>query len=222
MESVPLGPVALEGSVVRLEPLRREHSLDLFMATKGVDWSWFLGQLRTEQAVRARIAEGMEAESRGESYAFAVRMRDGAKVIGSTSYLSISQRHRRAEIGSTWYHPDYQGTSVNPECKFLLLRHAFEDWGAVRVQLVTDANNVRSQRAIEKLGAKPEGRMRNYGIRIDGTPREVLLYSIIPPEWATIKEKLLARIQSFPDATKSQRVQPSTDVHGPSTESQSK
>jgi RimJ/RimL family protein N-acetyltransferase len=86
---------------------------------------------------------------------------------------------------------------VNPECKLLLLRHAFEDWGAVRMQLRTDANNTHSQRAILKLGAKFEGKMRNQGIRQDGSIRDSMLYSIIPSEWATVKKGLEARIESF-------------------------
>jgi len=194
MEHSPLGPISLEGEVVDLEPLRPEHTHAVFAATEGVDWTWFLGPLKSIEAVSSRIADGLEAERRNDGFAFAVRLREGGRVIGSTSYLAVNQKHRRAEIGSTWYSPEYQGTSVNPECKYLLLRHAFEDWGAVRVQFVTDANNVHSQRAIAKLGAKLEGRMRNYGIRADGTPREVLLYSIVPQEWEEIGARLKLRI----------------------------
>jgi N-acetyltransferase len=84
---------------------------------------------------------------------------------------------------------------VNPECKYLLLKHAFDDWGAVRIQLGTDVNNVHSQRAILKLGAKLEGKLRNHGIRPDGTVRDALLYSIIASEWPEVKSKLLARTQ---------------------------
>ncbi len=86
---------------------------------------------------------------------------------------------------------------MNPECKFLLLKHAFEDWGALRVQLGTDANNVRSQRAILKLGAKFEGKLRNHGIRPDGSVRDAMMYSIISSEWPTVKKGLEARIESF-------------------------
>ncbi len=124
-------------------------------------------------------------------------MKKEERIIGSTAYLSISAKYRRAEIGSTWYSPDLWGTAVNPECKFLLLKRAFEDWGAVRVELGTDSNNAHSQRAILRLGAKFEGKLRNYGIRPDGTVRDAMLYSIINSEWPEVKSKLLARLQSF-------------------------
>ncbi len=90
-----------------------------------------------------------------------------------------------------------QGTVVNPECKFLLLKRAFEDWGAIRVQLGTSVNNTHSQRAILKLGAKFEGRLRNHGIMPDGSPRDSLLCSIIASEWPEVKSRLNARIDRF-------------------------
>ena len=190
-----LGPCLLEGRVVKLEPLRPEHAAGLFEAAGVTDWSWFLGPLRTREDVDRRIADGVRAEQRGEAYAFAVRLKNGDRIVGSTSYLAVAAKHRRAEVGSTWYTRDVWGTAVNPECKYLLLRHAFEEWGAVRVQLVTDANNLHSQRAILKLGAKLEGTLRNYGIRPDGSVREAKLYSIVDGEWPEVRKRLLDRIQ---------------------------
>jgi RimJ/RimL family protein N-acetyltransferase len=156
-----------------------------------------LGPLHTKESVDLRIAEGLEKERRNEEYAFAVMLRKNGRIIGSTAYLSIAAKHKRAEVGSTWYSPEFWGMVVNPECKYLLLKHAFEDWGAVRVQLGTDVNNLRSQRAILKLGAKLEGTLRNHGIRPDGSVRDALLYSIIASEWPEVKSGLLARIQNF-------------------------
>ncbi len=156
-----------------------------------------LGPLRTREAVDRRIDEGQRLEERDEAYAFAVVLKKEGRVIGSTAYLSIKARYKRAEIGSAWYSPSMWGTAVNPECKFLLLKHAFEDWGAVRVELGTDSNNVHSQRAILKLGAKFEGKLRNYGIRPDGTVRDSMLYSIIDKEWPEVKSKLLWKLQTF-------------------------
>ncbi|MDG6900756.1 MAG: GNAT family N-acetyltransferase [Nitrososphaerota archaeon] len=189
-----LGPCVLEGKFVSLEPLREEHAAGIFEATKSLDWEWFLGPLRTKEDVVRRIAEGVAAEERGEAYAFVARL-NGGRIVGSTSYLAVVPKHRRAEIGSTWYSRDVWGTAVNPECKYLLLKHAFEDWGAVRVQLATDANNLHSQRAIAKLGAKFEGILRNHGIRPDGSVRDAKLYSIIDAEWPRVRSKLLERIQ---------------------------
>jgi len=197
-----LGPCTLEGSHVRLEPLREKHTSEISRAAKRTDWTWFLGPLRSREAVDRRIADGIEAEKRGEAYAFAVRLLGDGRIVGSTSYMTVVAKHKRAEIGSTWYSRDCWGTVVNPECKYLLLKHAFEEWGAVRIQLVTDVNNLHSQKAILKLGAKLEGTMRGHGIRLDGTVRDAKLYSIVPGEWPEVRAKLLSRIEALGRARK--------------------
>ncbi len=196
MQGHNLGPCTLEGKFVRLEPLREQHADDLAKIAGKLDWSLMLYPLLSKQDVEKRIRSGLEMEKKNEEYAFAVVLKKENRIVGSTAYLAIVPRYRRAEVGSTWYSPDVQGTVVNPECKFLLLRHAFEDWGAVRIQLGTDANNFHSQRAIIKLGAKFEGRLRNHGIMIDGKPRDAMLYSIISTEWPEVKANLLARINN--------------------------
>jgi len=195
--STTLGPVTLEGRFVRLEPLRENHSSALTEVARKMDWGWMLAPLRSREDVDRRIADGLKAEARNEEYVFAVILKRDGIVVGSTSFFGIVPRHKSAEIGYTWYSPDVWGTAVNPECKFLLLKHAFEDWDAVRVQLRTDANNAHSQRAILKIGAKFEGKLRNQGIRPDGSIRDSMLYSIIPNEWPTVKKGLEARIESF-------------------------
>ena len=119
----------------------------------------------------------LRAEERGTEYPFTVFRKDDHKVLGSTRYMDVRPLQRGVEIGWTWYTSRVWGTVVNPECKFLMLRHAFEDWNAVRVQLKTDNNNVHSQNAILKLGAKFEGGLRNHRIRrdgIDGRQHDVL------------------------------------------------
>jgi N-acetyltransferase len=192
-----LGPTTLQGRFVPLEPLRPGHSDQLYEAGRNLEWAWMLGPLRTKEAVDQRIGDGLKLEERDEAYAFAVVIKQEERVVGSTAYLSINAKYKRAEIGSTWYSPNMWGTAVNPECKFLLLKHAFEDWGAVRVELGTDSNNLHSQRAILKLGAKLEAKLRNYAIRPDGTVRDTMLYSIIDKEWPDVKSKLLGRLKSF-------------------------
>jgi N-acetyltransferase len=187
----------MEGRFVRLESLRKRHASALFEAGRALDWEWMLGPLRTRESIHLRIADGLKKERKDEEYAFAVVLKSAKRVIGSTAYLAVVAKHKRAEVGSTWYSPEYWGTAVNPECKYLLLKHAFEDWGAVRIQLGTDVNNVHSQRAILKLGAKFEGKLRNHGIRPDGTVRDAMLYSIIEDEWPEVKAKLLTRTQAF-------------------------
>jgi RimJ/RimL family protein N-acetyltransferase len=176
------------------------HARGLFEATKSLDWEWFLGPLRTKEVVDVRIAEGIRAEKRDEAYAFGVRLKKEDRIVGSTSYLTVVSKHKRAEIGSTWYSREMWGTAVNPECKYLLLKHAFEDWGAVRIQLGTDVNNAHSRRAILKLGAKFEGTLRNHGIRPDGSVRNAALYSIINSEWPEVSSRLLSRVRSFGDS----------------------
>jgi len=192
-----LGPIALDGRFVRLEPLRANHAAALWEVARGMDWGWMLGALRSREELDQRIMDRLRAEERKAEYAFAVFLKPNNRMVGSTSYLDVSPKRKIAEIGSTWYSSDVQGTVVNPECKYLLLKHAFEDWGAIRVQLGTDVKNAHSQRAILKLGAKFEGRLRNHGIRPDGSIRDSMLYSIISEEWPGVKKGLEARIESF-------------------------
>ena len=198
MKVPTLGPRTLEGKFVRLEPLRQSHSEKLWQVASKLDWSLLLFPLLSREDVDKKIATGIEKEKRDEEFAFAVILKADNHFVGSTSYLTITPRHKRAEIGSTYYLPEFQGTFVNPECKFLLLRHAFEDWGAVRMQLGTDDNNIHSQRAIAKLGAKYEGLLRNYGVRPDGKPRNTVLYSITSYEWPEAKSRLISRINAYP------------------------
>ncbi len=196
-EDAKLGPCTLEGKFVRLEPLREKHAEALTNVAAQLDWSIMLYPLLSRQDVDKRILSGIEKEKTDEEYPFAVVLRDQNQTIGSTSFMLVNARHKRAEIGYTWYHPKFQGTYVNPECKFLLLKHAFEDWGAVRMQIGTDARNIHSQRAILKLGAKFEGRLRNYGILPDGKPRDSMLYSITNTEWHEVKARLITRTNAY-------------------------
>ncbi len=131
-------------------------------------------------------------QAKGTDLPFTVIHRKTGKPIGCTRYMAIDMRNRGLEIGGTWYGPAYQRTGVNTECKYLLLRHAFEVWGCIRVQLKTDLNNVRSQAAIERIGAVREGVLRNHMIRPDGTIRDSVFYSVIDSEWPQVKARLEA------------------------------
>ena len=123
-------------------------------------------------------------------------VRHKGKVVGSTCYLAIDTHHKRVEIGGTWYTADVRGSIVNPTCKLLLTDNAFA-WGAQRVEWKTDSNNARSRAAIEKLGAKYEGELRNHMFLHDGRVRHSVYYSMIPEEWPAAKEKLRARIEAL-------------------------
>jgi RimJ/RimL family protein N-acetyltransferase len=140
--------------------------------------------------------DALAHRSMGRQFPFAVRRLIDRAVVGSTSYLDPVPRHRRVEIGSTWYTPDVWGTRINPECKLLLLAHAFDVLGMNRVALCTDARNARSQAAIEKLGAVKEGVLRSHMVTQGGRVRDSVLYSIVRGDWAEVKARLAARLSS--------------------------
>ncbi len=203
-----LGPCVLEGGHVRLEPLEPSHGGELLAAALDSDWAWMSMDARTKETMTEWIAVALRAQERGTEYPFTVFRRDDHSVIGSTRYMDVRPAHRGVEIGGTWYTSKVWRTVVNPECKFLLLRHAFEDWNAVRVQLKTDNNNLHSQNAILKLGATYEGRLRNHRVRQDGSFGDTMMYSITDGEWrGSIKETLQKRIDDL--ATAESRVKPS-------------
>jgi RimJ/RimL family protein N-acetyltransferase len=188
-----LGPVVLEGNIVRLEPLRPEHCAQLLeVAQDARIWDWLPKRLDTEAALRAFIESGMAEEPRGTGFTFAVILRDSGRAVGCTKYSSPAERG--VEIGWTWYAPEVWGTQVNPEAKLLLMKHAFEDWGAIRVFFKTDEQNARSRAAIAKLGAQFEGILRNHKIRRDGSYRNSVYFSVIESEWPQVKAQLQQRL----------------------------
>jgi RimJ/RimL family protein N-acetyltransferase len=138
----------------------------------------------------------LRLQGEGSDLPFSVVHRPSGRLVGATRLLNISQTNRSVEIGGTWYGIAFQRTVVNTEAKFLLLQYAFEDLDCVRVQLKTDLHNVRSQRAIERLGAVHEGVLRNHMILPDGSLRSSVIYSILPDEWPPIKTRLSELINS--------------------------
>jgi N-acetyltransferase len=195
-----LGPCVLEGSFVKLEPLRKRHENALTIASGKLDFGWALTHLKSRKDVQKRIQHTLELEKRNEGYAFVVNYKPEKRIVGSTSYFGIVPEHKRAEIGFTWYEQSLWGSAVNPECKYLLLKHAFEDWNAIRIQITTDVKNLHSQKAIEKLGATYEGTLRNHAIRRDGTLRDTMMYSIISSDWPKVKTILEKRLTEYPKA----------------------
>jgi N-acetyltransferase len=189
-------PVTLEGRIVRLESLSLDHLDDL--AAAGQDesiWTYMLyGQPTTPDRMRTWIEDILGRQAQGGDLAFAVILRETGRAVGSTRYLDIRREHRGLEIGGTWYSPDCQGTLVNPECKYLLLWHAFEELGCLRVQFKADLRNERSQRAIERLGAVREGVLRDHMITPEGVVRSSVMYSILRGEWPAAKTRLESRL----------------------------
>ncbi len=185
-------PVTLEGRYVRLEPLLRRHAEDL--SEVGQDetiWSYTpRPALKSVQDAQTMIDQALDIAATGTQLPFAIVERASGKAGGSTRYLDIRRNDRGLEIGWTWIGIAFQRTAVNTECKYLLLRHAFEGRGAVRVQLNTDLRNVRSQRAIERLGAVREGVLRKHMVLWDGFIRDTVYYSIIESEWPKVKHRL--------------------------------
>jgi RimJ/RimL family protein N-acetyltransferase len=192
-----LGPVVLEGRHVRLEPLRPEHAEDLLAASDPSIWRWMPVKVGGREDLDRWLAEAVAAEAAGAEYPFAVIDLARGKAVGSTRYLDISRENRGVEVGWTWYAREMQGTAVNPESKYLLLTHAFEDWGAIRLFLKTDSLNERSRAAILKLGAKYEGDLRNHRIRPDGSYRHSSYYSVLDSEWPALKRALQERLAAY-------------------------
>lgn len=186
-------PISLEGQRVRLRPLASADADALFAITPQTTFPYFLSWPRewTPQAFRSWLGAHI-ANPRTRALAVIDRATDS--VIGSTSCLDIDPPNRCIEIGATWYAPSHRGTHVNPECKLLLLGHAFERLGCVRVTLKCDARNEHSQRAIAKLGATREGTLRKHRIQSDGFVRDTVYFSIIAEEWPRVREGLLARL----------------------------
>jgi RimJ/RimL family protein N-acetyltransferase len=190
-----LGPVTLTGRFVRLRPLSPEDGPALLDAGRSPEiWDWMSAMPTTAESMSEWLEAALTAQRQGVELPFTVVRLPDEKVIGSTRYLGIQEANRTVQIGWTWYAPDAWGTSVNPEAKFLLLEHAFERWGAVRVALQTDVKNLHSQAAIRKLGAKYEGTLRNHRIRRDGSLRDTVLFSIIQSEWPSVKAALTQRL----------------------------
>jgi RimJ/RimL family protein N-acetyltransferase len=189
-------PVTLTGRVVRLEPLAETHVPDLTLAGQAENiWRYMpYGKVATEAQMLALVRDLLGRQARGTDLPFAVIHLADHRAIGMTRYMDIQPQHHGLEIGGTWYAPAYQRTAVNTECKYLLLRHAFEQLGCIRVQLKTDLRNERSQRAIERIGAVREGVLRQSVIMPDGYKRSSVYYSVIDSEWPSVKAKLEAML----------------------------
>jgi len=187
------GPLTLEGSVVRLEPIRLDHA-ELFwnVAKDSVDeiFQWIPYRMKSQEDFQQAVEKALAEQEHGESVAFATVERISGEVIGSTRFMNIDRVNRRVEIGSTWIAPAWQRTAVNTEAKYLMLRHAFEVWKCIRVELKTDALNQKSRNAILRIGAKEEGTLRRHVITWTGRVRDSVYFSILDNEWPEAKAKL--------------------------------
>ena len=191
-------PLTLEGSVVRLEPLRADHSEFFWDVAKDAledVFRWIPYPMRTPEDFQRLVDKTLAEQERGESVAFATVERGSGRVIGSTRFMNIDRANRRVEIGSTWLAPAWQRTAVNTEAKYLMLRHAFEAWQCFRVELKTDALNQKSRNAILRIGAKEEGTLRRHVVTWTGRVRDSVYFSILDSEWPEVKAKLEERLR---------------------------
>jgi len=187
----------LEGSHVRLEPLRAEHAALFWnVASDSLDdiFRWFPYAMKTEADFVKMVEQAFDEQQRGVSVVFATVARSTGTVVGSTRFMNIDRANRRVEIGSTWIAPAWQRTAVNTEAKYLMLRHAFENWQSLRVEFKTDALNERSRTAILRLGAEQEGIFRKHMLTHTGRVRDSVYFSVIDTEWPAVKARLEASL----------------------------
>lgn len=189
--------VTLAGEHVQLEPMLEAHHAAL--AEVGLDedlWKWIPVPVRTPEEMKAYVDAALAEQARGASLPFTIVERATGNVIGSTRYANIERIHRRVEIGWTWVARPWQRTAVNTECKYMLLKHAFETLGCIRVELKTDSLNERSRAAILRIGAKEEGVFRNHMITASGRIRHSVYFSVTDSEWPVVKRRLEEKLKS--------------------------
>jgi RimJ/RimL family protein N-acetyltransferase len=182
---------SLKGDHVDLLPLEEKHfaELNVLAGDKRI-WEFTAGKMNTDDIRLNAFKMALEERKRGTQFPFVIFNKGENKIVGSTRFMNIEPAHRKLEIGWTWLHPDYWATTINMECKLLLLTHCFEELKTVRVQLKTDENNIRSRTAIRKIGGQYEGILRHDLIRDNGTLRNSAYFSIIEPEWIDVKRNI--------------------------------
>lgn len=192
-------PVTLEGRHVRLEPLRLAHIPALNQAANDPRiWEFTSAVARTPLEMQAYVDTALDWQQAGTAVPFVTVVMATGEVVGSTRFANIDVANRRAEIGWTWLNPRWWRTAVNTEAKYLMLRHAFERWHCVRVELKTGTKNQRSRDAILRLGATEEGILRRHVLQPDGSWRDTVYFSILDDEWPAVKRELERRLSSRP------------------------
>jgi N-acetyltransferase len=192
-------PVTLEGRHVLLSPMAREHAAAVAAAlgTAAADGSMWESKVTTiprPEKMADYVDQALVELDAGVSMPFVTIDRASGRVVGSTRYMNIEAPHRRLEIGTTWIGKTFQRTAINTEAKYLMLKHAFETLRCIAVDLRTHERNLQSRAAIERLGAKLDGLLRNHRIMPDGSLRNTATYSIIIAEWPGVKARLEARL----------------------------
>ena len=189
-------PVTLEGLRIRLVPLERTHFEELSRLSKHPSiWAFMAVNLGDELVFRQYLESAVLKRATGEQYPFVVVEKETNKLVGCSMFHTMHQANRKLEIGYTWYHPDWWGSGINTECKLLMLEYCFEVLKTIRVQFVTDEQNIRSRHALRSIGAVEEGILRNERIRHNGIYRNTVMFSIIESEWPRVKAHLRVRLK---------------------------
>ncbi len=190
-----LHPVTLEGRHVRLVPMERAHLPALWEVARDEElWRWTWNTVRTPADLERYVDVALAQRDAGLALPFVTTDAATGQVIGSTRFGGIEPPHPRVEIGWTWLGRPWQRTAANTEAKYLMLRHAFDALGCLRVELKTDALNERSRRAILRLGAREEGVFRKHGVTGSGRVRDTAWYSIVDDEWPAVRARLEAML----------------------------
>lgn len=189
---IDLAPVTLEGRRVRMEPLQLAWHWEALLAI-GLDpdlWRWTLSKVEQPEDLRRYLEHALADQAAGRAVPFATRDLVSGRIAGCTRFGTIDHANRRVEIGWTWIGRPFQRSHVNTEAKYLMLRHAFEQWGCVRVELKTHVGNERSRNAMLRIGCTFEGVLRGYQTSETGVTRDTAMFSIVAPEWAEVKARL--------------------------------
>jgi RimJ/RimL family protein N-acetyltransferase len=192
VNTIWVAPVTLDGARVRMEPLALERHFD-GLCEIGLDsdlWRWTTNRIQSRDDLRRYLETALREQAEGRSLPFATVDKPSGRIAGSTRFGNIDRHNRRMEIGWTWVGRPYQRSYVNTEAKYLMLRHAFETLGCVRVELKTNVLNRRSRDAMLRIGCVEEGVLRRYQRNDDGTWRDTIFYSVIDGEWPAVKARL--------------------------------
>jgi len=186
-----LNEINIQGDLVALKPLNLDYTKDLTEAVKdGELWDlWYTSAPKPEE-VKRYIQKALNEFGLDKSLPFVIIKKEVNKVVGTTRFMNADSKNKRLEIGTTWYSKSAQRTGINTECKYLLLKHAFENLECIAVEFRTHFHNSQSRNAIERLGAKQDGVLRNHSIDKTGNLRDTVVFSIINNEWKTVKQSL--------------------------------
>lgn len=193
-----LASITLEGQKVKLIPLEASHKEALLKAASdGKLWELWFTSVPSKERIDSYLKQAFDEQQKGSSLPFVILDKSTGELIGTTRYCNAVSEHKRLEIGYTWYAKKYQRTGVNTECKYLLLKYAFEELDCIAVEFRTNWHNSRSRAAISRLGAKQDGILRNHQLHSDGSYRDTVVFSITNQEWKGVAKSLNYEMKKY-------------------------